>query len=113
SPFPFFEKCDLFVYPTLYDAWGNVITEALHCGCPVFASNSSGPSYILQHNELLFNIGSSEEIAEKIKNCIIDNDYYHKIRYLCAERSGQLYFNWAEMFEKAMIEYLNENEISK
>jgi glycosyltransferase involved in cell wall biosynthesis len=64
SPFPFLIKCDLFVYPTLYDDWGNVVTEALHCGCPVISTNSSGPSYILKHDELLFNLNSPDEIAE-------------------------------------------------
>jgi len=108
SPFPFFIKCDLFVYPTLYDDFGNVVTEALHCGCPVFASKSTGPSFILQHEELLFELGAPSEIAVKIKKCIIDNDYYQKIRSLCAERTEHFHFDWAEKFETAMKDYLQK-----
>jgi glycosyltransferase involved in cell wall biosynthesis len=110
DPFPFFIKCDLFVYPTLYDDFGNVVTEALHCGCPVLASNSTGPSYILKYNELLFNLGCPDEIAEKIQKCIIDNNHYQKIRSLCAERSEVFRFDWAEQFEKTMKNYLLENK---
>ena len=106
DPFPFFIKCDLFVYPTLYDDFGNVITEALHCGCPVMASNSTGPSYILKYNELLFNLAAPEEIAEKIKKCITDNNHYQKIRTLCSERAEVFKFDWAEKFEKLMKKFI-------
>ena len=108
SPFPFFANCDLFVYPTLYDDFGNVVTESLHSGCPVLASDSTGPSYILKHRELLFQLGAPEEIAEKIKKCITDNNYYQKIRALCAERTSVFHFDWAEKFEHAMLKYLGK-----
>ena len=112
DPFPYLKKCDLLLYPTLYDGFGNVIIEALHCGCPVIASNSTGPSYILKYDDLLFNIGKSREIAEKIMLCVRDNNYYQKIRNLCNERSGQFQFNWAERFEDTMKDYLiNEDAV--
>jgi len=110
SPFPYFIKCDLFVYPTLYDDWGNVVTEALHCGCPVLASKSTGPSFILKHEVLLFNLGSPLEIAEKIKKCIIDNKYYLKIRSLCSERTNLFRFDLAEKFENAMKDLIRNKE---
>ena len=110
SPFKYFINCDLFVYPTLYDDWGNVITEALHCGCPVIASNSTGPAYILKHKDLLFDIGNPNEIAKKIMLCINDNEYYKKIRHLCSERTKFLRFDWAEQFETAMKNYLSKKE---
>jgi glycosyltransferase involved in cell wall biosynthesis len=93
------------VYPTLYDAFGNVITEALHCGCPVVASNSAGPSYILKYEELLFNVGRPDEIAEKIKKYVTNKESYIAIRKLCEERAKLFYFDWAEQFEKAMTSY--------
>jgi glycosyltransferase involved in cell wall biosynthesis len=104
-PFPYFIKYDLLVYPTLYDAFGNVIAEALHCGCPVLASNSAGPSYILKYDELLFNVGKPGEIAEKVKKYVVDNESYKMIRKLCEERSKIFCFDWAGRFEKAMLDY--------
>ena len=109
DPFPFFIKCDLFVYPTLYDDFGNVVTEALHCGCPVLASNTTGPEFILKHRELLFQLGNYNEIAKKIQDCVTDNEYYQKIRSLCAERALCFEFDWAERFETAMSDYLEKN----
>jgi glycosyltransferase involved in cell wall biosynthesis len=106
DPFPYFIKYDLLVYPTLYDSFGNVITEALHCGCPVLASNSAGPSYILKYDELLFNVGKPNEIAEKIKKYVTNKKSYCDIRRLCSERAKEFYFDWAEQFEKVMDSFL-------
>ena len=105
DPFPYFISCDLFVYPTFHDDFGNVIIESLHCGCPVISSNTTGPSYILKYDELLFNLGNYYEIAEKIRRCITDNDFYEKIRLLCNKRIKEFDFDWAEIFEKAMVNY--------
>jgi 1,2-diacylglycerol 3-alpha-glucosyltransferase len=109
DPFPYFIKYDLLVYPTLYDAFGNVIIEALHCGCPVLASNSAGPSYILKYDELLFNVGKPDEIAKKIKKNITNKESYSHIRKLCSERAKIFYFDWAERFEKTMSAYIKDN----
>jgi glycosyltransferase involved in cell wall biosynthesis len=70
------------LYPTLYDGFGNVVLEALHCGCPVLASNLAGPSYILKYNDLLFKPGNLDEIINKTKQNIIDPGSYQKIRKL-------------------------------
>jgi glycosyltransferase involved in cell wall biosynthesis len=99
NPLPYFIKCDLFVYPTLYDAFGNVITEALHTGCPVIASAAGGVTEILQYPELLFTLGKPEEIAEKIDGCIKNPARYQKIRSLCQGRAKKFYFDWAERYE--------------
>jgi glycosyltransferase involved in cell wall biosynthesis len=99
NPLPYFIKYDLFVYPTLYDAFGNVITEALHTGCPVIASAVGGVSEILQYPELLFTLGKPEEIAEKIEDCVKNPGRYQRIRSLCKDRAKKFYFDWAERYE--------------
>jgi glycosyltransferase involved in cell wall biosynthesis len=108
DPFPYFAKYDLFIYPTLYDAFGNVITEALHTGCPVIASSVGGVSEILRFPELLFRLGKPEEIAEKIEACVMDNNHYRKIRELCKQRASVYYFDWPGRYESLMKNYLTE-----
>lgn len=102
SPFPFLEKCDLMVYPTLYDAFPDTILEALHTGCPVLASKTGGVVELLQYPELLFDIGQVDEIVERIERCITDATFYRAIRDRCTERSSNFRFDWAERFESAM-----------
>lgn len=38
----FYAAADVFALPTLYDAWGLVIVEALACGCPVVTTARAG-----------------------------------------------------------------------
>jgi glycosyltransferase involved in cell wall biosynthesis len=102
NPFPYFAGHDLFIYPTLYDAFGNVLTEALHAGCPVIASRAPGPSEILQYPELLFSLGNPSEIADRIETCIMDNGFYQKIRNLCRERVSQFCFDWTGRYESLL-----------
>jgi glycosyltransferase involved in cell wall biosynthesis len=102
NPLPYFVKCDLFVYPTLYDAFGNVVTEALHTGCPVIASDVGGVTEILHYPELLFTLGKPEEIAKKIEACIRNPDHYQKIRSLCRKRAENFYFDWIGLYESIL-----------
>ncbi len=101
-PFPYFVKCDLLVYPSLYDAFPDAVLEALHAGCPVIASAVGGLPDILVAADLLFPIADSLAIADKIECAIKDPEYYQKIRILCAKRAQVYQFDWAEAFENAM-----------
>ncbi len=97
-PFPFLERSDLMVYPTLYDAFPDTILEALHTGCPVIASDIGGIPEILKYPELLFPLGDSQEIANRIELCVRDTGFYGKVRALCQERALPFRFDWAERF---------------
>jgi glycosyltransferase involved in cell wall biosynthesis len=105
DPFPYLAECDLMVYPTLYDAYPDTILEALHVGCPVIAASVGGIPDLLKYPELLFESGRPGEIAGKIERCVDDNNFYQKIRLLCAERAEAHRFEWAEQFETAMRNY--------
>ena len=48
EPYPFLKQADLFVLSSQWEGLGNVITEALLCGCPVVATDCpSGPAELL------------------------------------------------------------------
>lgn len=48
NPFSVLSRCDAFVFPSLYEGFGNVLCEALICGLPVIASDyRSGAREIL------------------------------------------------------------------
>ena len=114
DPFPYYAKCDLLVYPTLYDAFPDTILESLHVGCPVIASRIGGIPDILKYDDLLFDIGDISSISKKIKFCIEYPNYYKKLRSLCAERVQFFQFDWAEKFEYSMSNNLiKHNELNQ
>jgi glycosyltransferase involved in cell wall biosynthesis len=108
NPLPYFAECDVFIYPTPYEAFGNVITEALFVGCPVFASSTGGIPEILKYPELMFQFGNLQELFEKVVAVINNPDYYLRIKELCCKRVDCFNFDWAEQFENAMTAYMNE-----
>ncbi len=103
NPFSHFAGSDLFVYPTLYDAWGDVVMEALYTGCPAIASAVGGLPDLLKYQELLFEPGNVHQMADMVERAITDAEYYRHIRDLCASRVPELTFDRVERFEQEMI----------
>lgn len=72
----YYAAADMFVFPTLYEPFGLVITEAMASGLPVIVSNSAGVAQDIIENRkdgiLLSDPGSEVEIARKIRELAID-----------------------------------------
>ncbi|MDR0410866.1 MAG: glycosyltransferase family 4 protein [Treponema sp.] len=102
DPFPYLAWCDMMVYPSLYDAYPDVVLEALHTSCPVIASRTGGLPDLLKYRELLFETGNTGEIADRIERCVNEPKFYQRIQRLCVKRAEAHRFDWAARFEKAM-----------
>lgn len=59
-----------FVFPSLYEGFGLPVLEAMACGTPVLASNSTSLPYILGDSGLLFDPQDVEAIARAIQQMI-------------------------------------------
>lgn len=68
------EASDLFVLPSLFDAFPTVLIEAMMLGIPVIASNTGGIPEIVQHgkNGLLTEPGSSLALQQAVTRLLED-----------------------------------------
>lgn len=57
---------DLFVFPSKFDTYGNVILEAFVHGMPVIAYNCKGPKDIIEHGKSGFLVDSIDEMSSQI-----------------------------------------------
>ncbi|HUP59833.1 MAG TPA: glycosyltransferase [Thermoanaerobaculia bacterium] len=92
EPHALVATADIFLFSSLYEAFGNVITEALACGVPIVSSDcSGGPQEILDRGQygLLFPIGDSEAMADRIVQLVRDAALYERLQKKGLQRAAQ------------------------
>ena len=69
DPLKNFQKADLFVLPSLHEAFGLVVLEAMACGLPVIITDKVGAlDYVVDgENGFVVSAGSVEQLADRIK----------------------------------------------
>ncbi len=70
-----YNAADVFIAPSLAEAFGYVVMEALSCGTPVVGFNVGGIPDMIKHKEngYLAKYKDAEDIAEGIKFCLGNN----------------------------------------
>lgn len=103
-----YKKSDVFLLPSLYEGYPNVVVEAMACGLPIVCSNTYENPYIVKEgtNGFLFNPECVEEMVsaiEKVVNLSKEERYLMGMsnRELCLKR------NTEEVFVKAYIDLMN------
>ncbi|MEA3421475.1 MAG: glycosyltransferase, partial [Acidobacteriota bacterium] len=65
----YYAASDIFVLPTLYDAFANVCLEAMACGLPIITTDSNGAADLIRDNEngYILKTQKADELAARIK----------------------------------------------
>lgn len=73
--YAYYLRASLFTMPSLLEAFGIPFLEAMHCGVPVVASDSPGPTEYLRHGENCFIAprGNAIVLAEHIITLLSDS----------------------------------------
>ena len=75
NPYPYMKRAALFVLTSRFEGFGNVVAEALACGCNVVSTDCrSGPSEILDGGKYgrLARVGDPEDVARQILAALAD-----------------------------------------
>lgn len=89
----FYNAADIFVLPSVNEAFGLVLLEALASGLPVIASNTGACPEILGSAGILFSQGDSVDLANKIVEALHNEKL---LEYLRAEgrKRAEKNFSW-------------------
>ena len=68
-----YQRASAFLFPSLYEGFGIPPLEAMHCGCPVIASNAACMPEILGDAALFFDPHSAEALASQIRILFSDD----------------------------------------
>jgi glycosyltransferase involved in cell wall biosynthesis len=70
NPYPYMKRAALFVMTSRFEGFGNVVAEALACGCPVVSTDcKSGPAEILDNGKYghLAKTGDASDVARAME----------------------------------------------
>ena len=90
NPFAYMARAGVFVLSSAWEGFGNVVAEAMACGCPVVSSDCpSGPAETLNHGEhgSLVPVGDDEAMAAAILSVLEKPPDRHRLQTRAAEFS--------------------------
>ncbi len=109
----FFVQCDIFVFPSLYEGFGLPPLEAMACGKPVIAANSTAIYEVCGSAALYFDPLDVGDMAEKMLRMVGDSDLRRKLVEQGQIQAAQ--FTWQKAAQKTskMLAWILQNNHRK
>lgn len=79
TPEQYYQWSDILVLPTLHDAWGLVINEALYYELPVITTTAAGASCIVDDCGKVVTPGSSKDLSIALSELLDENVRSHMV----------------------------------
>ena len=98
-----YAAADLFVFPSVYEGFGMPVVEAMACGTPVIAANSSSIPEAAGEAGLLFPATDVDTLVECIGSVLHDSALSAKMRQLGKVHAHQ--FSWARAGKETAVVY--------
>jgi glycosyltransferase involved in cell wall biosynthesis len=85
-----YSSCSLFIFPALRAGFASTLLEAMACGAPVLAANSSSVPEIVNRRDLLFDPLDAGEMSAKMAWVLANEDLRSELSMDSAKRSAEL-----------------------
>lgn len=92
-----------FVYPSLYEGFGLPPLEAMQCGTPVVASNSSSLPEVVSDSGILVHPTNQSELSHAIWKLVNDSNLREELSKKSLVRAQQ--FSWSKCVDKTIEVY--------
>ncbi len=113
---PFYQNLDCLVVPSYIEGFGLVRIEAMERGVPVISSNIAALNElneIINMNELIFKVGSSEDLLDKMEYFINNREVFNSDYRLRLHDSVAKFFDNKKQFQKysdLFLKIINKNQ---
>jgi glycosyltransferase involved in cell wall biosynthesis len=95
-----YNLCTLYVFPSWHEGFGLPVLEAMACGAPVIAANTTSLPEVVELDEALFDPFAVESIAGKLTQALVDERFRAR---LCEHGLRQARrFSWDETARRAL-----------
>lgn len=74
-----YHLCKAFVFPSWHEGFGLPALEAMHCGAPVIAANTSSIPEVVGNDEALFDPHDDQAIAAKVMQVLTDDAFRQRL----------------------------------
>jgi glycosyltransferase involved in cell wall biosynthesis len=88
----FYNAAEIFCYPSFYEGFGLPPIEAMACGTPTIASNTTSIPEILEDAAIYIDPFSSSDIGEKLFDLLGNEDLKYSMYYKGLEQSNK--YSW-------------------
>jgi len=89
----YYQAADVFVLPSIVEAAGMVLIEAMSCGLPVISTNVGGPPEIVGNAGLYFSPGNAKQLADKLTLVMSDESLQRSLSEMGRERVEAMFSN--------------------
>jgi glycosyltransferase involved in cell wall biosynthesis len=98
-----YNLCQLFIFPSLYEGFGLPVIEAMKCGVPVIAGNTSSIPEVVDRDDCLFNPLDVNGIAQSISKVLGSEVLKKELAEYGLKRSKD--FAWEKVAERTLDTY--------
>jgi glycosyltransferase involved in cell wall biosynthesis len=106
----FFEQIDLFALPSLHEAFGIALIEAMAYGIPVVAADAEGPREIIQHgvNGIIVPRYNETALADGLERLLLHEAEAHAFAIMARNNVAERYSIAAMAFrlQQALLPYI-------